>query len=42
MLHDSHTPIENEEKMEKGLENDMPFNSGVEQETTNIFHKLLN
>ena len=26
----------------EGLENEIPFNIGVEQETTNIFQKLLN
>ena len=36
-------PIEHEEETTKeGLENDMSFNSGVEQEIMNIFHELLN
>ena len=38
MLHDLQALIEyEEEKAEEGLENDMSFNSGVEEETTNIY-----
>ena len=43
MLHDLQAPIEHEEETaEEGLENDISFNSGVEEETTNIFQELLN
>ena len=43
MLHDLQTPIEHEEETTKeGLENDMSFNSCVEEETKNIFQELLN
>ena len=42
-LHDLQAPIEHEEEAaEEGLENDMLFNNGVEDETTNIFKELLN
>ncbi|TYK07924.1 uncharacterized protein E5676_scaffold265G00360 [Cucumis melo var. makuwa] len=42
-LHDLQAPIEHEEETaEEGLENDMLFNNGVEEETANIFQKLLN
>ena len=34
--------LSTKKKQRKILENDMSFNSGVEQETTNIFQKLLN
>ena len=37
MLNDLQALIEHEEEMEEGLQNEMPFNIGVEQETTNIF-----
>ena len=42
MFHDLQAPIEHEEETKKVLENDMWFNSGVEQETTKIFQELLN
>ncbi|KAA0043014.1 GDSL esterase/lipase [Cucumis melo var. makuwa] len=42
MLHDLQAPIEHEEETEEGLENDIPFNSGVKEETTNIFQEILN
>ncbi|KAA0066392.1 uncharacterized protein E5676_scaffold602G00520 [Cucumis melo var. makuwa] len=43
MLHDLQASIEHEEEIvEEGLENDMSFNSGVEEEMTNIFQELLN
>ena len=43
MLYDLQAPIEHEEEtMKEGFENDMSFNSSVEEETTNIFQKLLN
>ena len=43
MLYDLQAPIKHEqETVEEGLENDMLFNSGVEEKTTNIFQKLLN
>ena len=42
MLNNLHAPIDHEEKIEEGLENEMSFNIGVEQKTTNIFQKLLN
>ena len=42
MLHDLQASFEHEEETEEGLENDMSVNSGVEQETINIFEELLN
>ena len=43
MLHDLQAPIEyNKETAEEGLKNGMSFNSGVEEETTNIFQHFLN
>ena len=42
MFHDLQAPIQYEEETKEGLENDMLFKSGVEQETMNIFQKLLN
>ena len=42
MLHDLRALIEHEEEIEEGLENDMSFNTGVEQEMANIFQELLN
>ena len=36
MLHDLQAPIMHEKETEEGLENDMSFNSGVEQVTMNI------
>ena len=43
MLHDLQAPIEHEEEIaEEGLENDMLFNSDVEDKTINIFQELLN
>ena len=40
MLHDIQASIKHEEETKKGLENDMSFNNGVEQETANIFQEL--
>ncbi|KAA0053243.1 uncharacterized protein E6C27_scaffold102G00290 [Cucumis melo var. makuwa] len=44
MLHDLQGSIKHDEETaeEAGLENDMPYNSCVEEETMNIFKKLLN
>ena len=42
MLNDLQAQIEHEEEAEEGLENEISFNIGVEQETTNIFQELLN
>ena len=42
MFHDLQASIEHKEEMKEGLENDTSFNSGVEQERTNIFQELLN
>ena len=44
ILHNLQDPIEHdEETAEKaGLEKDMSFNNGVEEERTNIFQSLLN
>ena len=42
MFHNLQASIKHEEEMEECLENDMSFNSGVEQETMNIFQELLN
>ena len=37
MLHDLQALIKHEKETEEGLKNDMMFNSGVEQETADIF-----
>ena len=44
MLNDLQDSIEHDKEImeETDLENDMSFNSGVEEETTNIFQELLN
>ena len=43
MLHDLQALIEHEEETAKeGLDNEMSFNSGVEEETEHIFQELLN
>ncbi|KAA0033529.1 uncharacterized protein E5676_scaffold104G00900 [Cucumis melo var. makuwa] len=44
MLHSLQSPIEYEEETteEVDLENDIPFNSGVEKDMKNIFEELLN
>lgn len=43
MLHDLQTLIEHKEETAlEGLENEMLFYSGVEQEIMNIFQELLN
>ncbi|KAA0060239.1 uncharacterized protein E5676_scaffold275G00400 [Cucumis melo var. makuwa] len=44
MLHNLQGLIEQDEETaeEASIENDMSFNNGVEEETTNIFQKLLN
>ncbi|KAA0063406.1 CACTA en-spm transposon protein [Cucumis melo var. makuwa] len=43
ILHDLQASIEHEEEtVKESLENDMSFNSGIEEVTTNIFQELLN